>query len=953
MATRNNPQLRRNALTLALITTLFTAVPAHAQEAAAAEASKEPEAKAKTLDGVTVTGSRIKRAEIEGPAPVTVITSKDMEAAGFVTVYDAMSTITQASGEPRGSFAPLGDSIDLRGMGTGRTLLLINGRRAADYPWSDGTAGNFASFGNIPSAAVARIEVLSTGASAIYGSDAIGGVVNVVLKKDFEGHNIKVRGGTSTEGGRDSYNVQYVGGTGGDRWNLLWALQAQGRDRLDPSERDFMDSFRDNPGGIDPRLGYQPPLTLRLSNGAAPNQNFNLPMPEGTCEAFGYESFEQKVLSADGTVTNRGLACGDSIPRDTAAGTAIGSGRDNQGVYTYGTFDINDDLQAWTSVMASHSKAIGGGSMHSISGPQEDLRPTTTNWWDAGFNRKLSGSRRLHPNELNGKNWQYFEEKSYDFAVGLRGKFGDRFDWDATVGHAWYGSKMNRTIMDRSKMTEFFFGPRLDATAPGCEGAGTTPCYQLNTERWFRPMTYEEYQSISEEVVYDQESSVSQANFVVTGDLFDLPAGPVGFAGVLEAGEQWYDSNPPFGLRPDVGTLCCISATGGEGKRNRYAAGVEFAIPVTDTLRATLAGRFDKYDDITQVDDAKTWGLGLEWRPFSNLLLRGNYSTGFKAPDMHFVYSEGTGGTSNLTDVRRCLEDGGTANTASCPNATYQYPVETSTPGDPTLREETAKSWGVGMVWDVIDRLSVSVDYWSIEMTGEIRTVGVNNVVTNEAGCVTGMEPDRSPFPYAIDSEFCRTTLAHIRRAPPGPGQTVGDLIFVQGGYINQAMVNREGLDATLRYGWDTSFGTFNGSMGYSAMLKAERQIFADEAPLNIRDDFNSWQYRSRVRGSLGWNYGDWNANLFFTRVGSLPQFQRDIDPATGQRTIESRTSPFITWNASVGKKINDKLRLTFFVNNLFNNFHVKDETHTSFEFFKRHYSPVGREVALQAEYQF
>lgn len=187
---------RRHLLSQALILALLP-LAANAQQASSSST--------KDLDAVTVTGSRIKRAAVEGPAPVNVITAQQIQKEGFVSVYDALKTLTEATGTVEaasqwGSHTPNASGLNLRGMGPNRSLLLVNGRRVADYPLPYGGETNFSNYGNIPAAAVERIEVLTGGASAIYGSDAIAGVVNVILKTNYDGDEVRVRGGTSTEG---------------------------------------------------------------------------------------------------------------------------------------------------------------------------------------------------------------------------------------------------------------------------------------------------------------------------------------------------------------------------------------------------------------------------------------------------------------------------------------------------------------------------------------------------------------------------------------------------------------------------------------------------------------------------------------------------------------------------------------------------------------------------------
>ena len=228
MSVRKKTALQRSRLAAALVAALFVPVigTAAAQDAQDDEEdTTTSQSQTATLDKVTVTGSRIKRAEVEGPAPVTVITAAEIEREGFATVYDALNSLTQNTASiqnelNQNGFTPNASFLNLRGLGPGYQLILINGRRAADYPLPYNSQSNAVNLANIPAAALERVEVLTGGASAIYGSDAIAGVVNLIMKTNFEGDQFSLRAGTTTQGGGDSGRFQWIGGNTGDSWSL-------------------------------------------------------------------------------------------------------------------------------------------------------------------------------------------------------------------------------------------------------------------------------------------------------------------------------------------------------------------------------------------------------------------------------------------------------------------------------------------------------------------------------------------------------------------------------------------------------------------------------------------------------------------------------------------------------------------------------------------------------------
>lgn len=931
---------------LAVALSIALAAPAIAQETSATgpDPAADPAAEPSTLDGIVVTGSRIKRASIEGPSPVVVISSEQIQREGFVTVSDALETLTQASGfiendlvGALGGFTPNGSPINLRGLGPNRTLLLINGRRATDYPFPYGGQSNFQNFGNIPAAAVDRVEILSGGASAIYGSDAVAGVVNVVLKTDFSGDRLRLRAGTTTEGGGDFGSLQWVGGRTGDRWSLTYAFEYFADEPLWGFQRDFMDSPLDNPDP--PSIGAQPTAIMRLWRTPLGAGAYYAP-PAGACEQFGDEA-ERYTFRTTSASTGEAVVLGEGCGswRDLGYQT-ITNGNDDLSAYLYGTWRFSDSLEGWASLQGWDSTAKLANATQFVYGPHIDGLGTLQTWYDPQFGENMNVRRIFTPQEIGGIEnlMQRFEERSFDFALGLRGTIAGRFDWDASIGRAEYDSQRFRPRLVGQAVSDYYFGPLLGVR-------NGVPIYELDLDRYHAALTPAQYAAMSTTVLYDANSWVNQASFSISGDLFELPAGAIGVAAVVEASSQGYAVDTDQRILPDVREIYNLTGTSGGGERDRYAVGVEFSVPLLASLRANLAGRYDKYDDVTNVDDARTWNAGLEWRPFDRLLVRGSYATSFKAPDMHYVFNEGSGGFSTVIDYYRCLSSGGTPNTSSCPSndPDYVYSVFATSRGEPTLREETGDSWGAGFVWDIADGLSASLDYYDITLEDAVTTLSSAYIIEAEGGCRTGLGRNRQPYPYALDSAFCQEILARVTRIP-APGEPSDRVDEIRSGPVNQSTRRVTGLDANLRWRFDGGrWGAFATELSWSHTLRHQRQVFATDAvEEDWRDDKTNFDFRSRIRGSVNWSRDDWNVNVFATRYGSLPNWEE-----TG------RIAPYILWNANVGKHVAPDLRLSFFVNNIFNKFHPRDDSFDTYPFFYYSYSPVGREVSAQIEYSF
>lgn len=900
------------------------------EEAPTAEDSQEQSQEAKSLDKVIVTGSRIKRAEIEGPAPVTIITAADLEDQGFTTVYDALNTLTQFTGSvqnelTQSGFTPNASFLNLRGLGPGYQLVLINGRRTADYPLPYNSQSNAVNLNSIPAAAIERIEILSGGASAIYGSDAVAGVVNIIMKTNYEGDLVSLRGGTTTRGGGDTGRIQWVGGKLGTNWNLTYAVEYLAREEIYASERDFMDSYRDDPSVA--------PEDATAVSGLLLQDAFTgeYIWPNGIEEDCGrFSEFETFAFNSD--TLNRCYYYG------YPATQAIRNSDSNLSGYLYGTYDFDNNVQAFAQISAVQADATLSSS---------------TQFWQSGLiyvpelETIVSTQRIFTPDEVGGVGAQSskYKERAINAVAGLRGTmFDNRFDWDAAISHGSYKLDVNRPRFLANEVSDYFLGEQIGFDP----FFNAYPAYNLNMDRYFSPIDAETFQTLNTIVRTSAESEVTQASFVVSGDLFELPAGPLGMAAVVEGATQKYELNADPRIAPDYAgpePIYNLTGTGGGGERDRYAFGLEFSVPVFSTLNASLAARYDKYDDVTKVDDAVTWSAGLEWRPFDNLLFRGTHATSFRAPDMHYVFAEESGFFTTVLDEYRCRRDGadptaGPEDPNNCRDTEYTYSVFGLRSGSTELEEETGKSTTVGFVWDIIEDMSVSVDYYEITLEGGVSDIATSYLLRNEADCLLGQRRDGTPVDSS--SQGCQYFTSLVTRT--GVDSINDDeIVEYRSVPFNQARVETSGLDATWRYEFDTDrMGEFDFELGWTHVLKLEEQDFPGDEIRNTRDHPQYFNFRSRVNWTAAWEKGDWNAVVYGYRWGSLPNWAE-----TG------RIGSHVIWNVNLQKKITDDVTVGLFVNNVLDELHPKDDTFNSYPFFWRSYSPIGREVFVQLDYQF
>ena len=973
----NNQGLRRSRITAAVVAAL--ALPL-ATSAFAQQTGTQPTSNTTTsssddksqLDRVTVVGSRIKRSEIEGPAPVTVITRADIDREGFQTVGDMLQTLNQnTSSSFTGDlavtgFTPNAQVVNLRNLGPGYTLTLINGRRPAQYPQPYNRDNNVVNVKAIPSSIIERVEVLTGGASAIYGSDAVAGVVNIVLRERFDGNLLRTTVGTTAEGGGDSVKVEYTGGRTGDRWSLTYALQYNENEPVFASQRDFLSDTRNGPLGPDftnPALSLIAIRGVTTAGGAA-NTNAYYPGQEA-CDRFGYTTK---------TTATRGTYCGSFTQPGSRS---ISNASRNYSGYAYGTFDINDTLQLFGSatLYKSDAKSSSGTEFWGTSGDR--LNTTSTGgtsayYFDPQFGSVVQLQRVFNPFELGGEEaaTTMYDEQTYDVLGGIKGSFGDNFDWEASAQHSKYEYTANRPRLLAKAVHDYFLGPLLGYTNTVGTAAGIYPIHRLDLNRWATPLTPEQYRQLSTRVINEGDTSSSSINLQVSGTLAELPAGPLGFAATLEGVRQTVDlrSDPRTDpLRPaDDQTIYNLTSSGRtEGERDRYAAGFELAVPVFTGLDAQIAGRYDKYDDITAVDDAMTYNLGLKWKPFDSLLIRASKATSFRAPDMQLVYAQGAASYSSALDEYACRSGTGAGavqgpRTRAACNVTNDptiYSVQTSIAGNPLLTEERGTSWGVGFVWDIMEGMSLTADWYRIRLEDAASQLGSDYILRSEAACRLGTYSDGSPAP---SPEFCANILGLVTRTV-APGSTLdGRVERINDAYINTALQDTSGVDASFKYRMNTeNWGRFDFDLGYTMVLTNRYKQLASEELEDYRDVPPSANFiypeRSRARGSISWSKDEWSAAVFGTRYGSVFSNAEVPGANAAGGTYGRRLQPYMLYNAQVGYRFSKAVKAELSVVNVLNNQYREDNSYTAYPFFNPYLGadPLGRRYFLSVSYAF
>ena len=687
---------------LAPLAALIGAIPAQVWAQAAAPAPQQGQ-DAQQLLRVEVTGSRIKRIDTETPSPVQVITREQIDRSGAQSVTEILTRAPAANvgsfdENAISSFTPGAGSASLRGLGPQATLVLINGRRVAPFGFASGGQTTFVDINQIPIDAVERIEVLLDGASAIYGSDAIGGVINVILRRDFNGFQVKGSFGRSTHGDGDSKEGSILYGNGSvatDGYNFFVNYSHIDQDPVKEYQRDRTSSGDYRRFGLnDNRSSYSNPGNLYVANGAAGGA-FIGPMP-------GCTPLNDPTAAGNGRCIYDPSKYIDLISRSkrdalTFAGTlALSRGFELFADGTIGRTDFKQDSFNYSSGTYNQTGVLPTTYIDLPVGHPQN--PSTT----------TDVALRYRFNDV-----QHAVDSISDTQRGVLGiRNPDFYGWDVESGLLYSHSRttvkttgiINDTVLVNEVLDEngaaiptFIFG-NPSANDPGLMSRLYPTLRDIGT------------------------TSTSSLDVRGSRDVYQLPAGPVGLAVGAEIRHEKFTSTPdPITAS---GQLSVLGAASSDGSRTIGAAYAELSVPVFKSFEASLAGRLDHYSDFGTTVNPK---VGFKWKLLKSLALRGTYATGFRAPAItELTTSPSTAFFSSVRDPKLCPTPDPTN-----PNCAVAFPATFSS--NPDLQPEKSKNFSAGLIWEPVDNLSVTFDTFKIKRRNEITSLSPDYVLAHES----------------------------------------------------------------------------------------------------------------------------------------------------------------------------------------------------------------------------
>lgn len=887
------------------------ATPAMAQDTTAADTGGQD---------IIVTGSRIPTIKDQGPSPVTTIDSDTIRANGYTSVPELLAALTQNSGETQSpqsgssaDFTPGAQQVDLRGLGPNHTLVLVNGRRIADFPLPYIGRSNFTDISNIPVSLIDKVEVLSGAASAIYGSDAIAGVINFKMKEKLDGLTVDYRYGMTEAGGGASHRLTATGGWSSGRFNIVGGIELLDQKPLWAFDRAIQDSTDDNPVR---------PLARRTFYRADEYVDYIAP-PAGACAALANLNGGSVQLY---NRRNYGDFCGSKT--SVAYGTII-SGRKGFNSLGTMTYELSDNAKLFTDFQFGVSKVrlmydVTSWSFENSSSGSDNL------FYNAFTDQLEDWGRQFTPEETGGLEMQHSKQTTFSITPGVRGSFGDHWTYEASFNYSRYGSTVRWPQIIGSKANALFLGPQLGTTEDGYA------IFNANPARLYRALTRAEYDSISADTVYHPYSWTNNLQATVTNaELFQLPAGPVGFAAVAEYGKQGYD------LRPDPLALTDYyyswKDSDGKGKRSHAAIGGEVRVPVFDVLTLTGAGRYDTFGFAGRDVGKFTYNGGVEFRPVDSVLVRAAYGTAFRAPDLHYVFTGPGNVEGGVDDYYLCRTEEPGEDIGDCSYADQGIVVNRN--GNRDLEPETGRTLTAGIVFSPSSRLHMSVDYFRVTLDNQVNDMSTRQIARDEANCRIGTTSNGTAVD--INSPTCQDAIARVMRF--ANGAYAGQISSIRVNPINIARERTSGIDLAFRGSLPTSFGTFSLSLGHSHVFKHSFQRYPGDPIIDkLAADSGYYIPRDKSTGSVGWEYEGAKFTLAGTRLGKLPNYDED-----------AYLKASYLFNATLQYDVTDHLRASLTVRNLFDTNPVKDPTWSSYPYYNTSwFDSIGRSYFLQLTYK-
>ena len=892
---------------------------------------------------VEITGSSIKRIAAEGALPVLVITADELARTGVVTAEGLLRSLgmnaagANSAESNNNVFGAETDRLtggsayaNLRGLGPGSTLVLLNGRRVATH----GMSGGAVDLNAIPMEAVARIEVLKDGASAIYGTDAIGGVINFILKNDMQG--VAVGASFSkpfASGGGTTRRAHVTAGKGSldkEGYNLLASVTVDNNDILRGRDRAFANGYQ-------PALGLSPdssshpyanvigaagtalPTTGSVVNTTDPTRytRINLLSLQGRCDAIETGVQYQRQLWNASQAANTYI-CNTDYGRQYM----LLAPKDAVNLVARGSLKLGASHTAFAEVTASQTKvkaeltptqfSTGLSNAYPVAGPYYlNLRNSGV----SGFNPTLPIAYRWRMQDFGNRVIENISENSR----ALLGLDGDIGAYSYKLGLSTAKSEGYSNLIDG-----YAYSAKLNAAI---KTGIINPWVQPGQTQTPEAMALIE-STKARGRLQGGKTGLTQFDGALSGELAKLPAGPLDFAVGFDLRRESYEFAPGsnFNCVSTIVTtavtdvlLCPGNSAVPEVSRNIKAVYAELAVPVIKGLDVQLAVRHDNYSGIGGTTNPK---IAFAYRPNTTFLLRGSVNTGFRAPSFQQLSLNLAPRdlTTTYSDPVRCPVD---------PTQCSIVGLDFTDSGNPDLKPEKSKQATIGVVFAPVDALTVYADYWRVDLTDRIRKLVVTSVLANHA-----LFPDR----FVRDAN--------------------GNITVVRAGWINAAESTTKGLDWGASFVGKHASGTWTAKVDGTYLIRHRERALENLPLVDLVGEFtNSTLYlRNKLTASFTWATGHWSNTLSGNYKSGYrdERFPSGVTPPPGARPLVDSYSTidlFTTYKGLRNTTITVGVRNLFDLDPPFTRHNVDNVVGAGWD--PRVADPAGRALAASIKYEF
>ena len=822
--------------------------------------------------GRKVTGSRLDRIDLQGSSPIDIITRHEIDVSGSQNVAEFLKSIPAVSGNSTSTAVSNGGdgtaTVTLRGLPANNTLVLINGRRIN----LEGFSGDSVNLNSIPSAVVDRIEILKDGASAIYGTDAIAGVINIILQKEYEGMQFEQYLGTSYKSDIETSSTHFLWGVSGDRGSLLLSAQHFDQEGLFSRERAISsDADGRDRGGADKRSTATPNSRITLSDGSVVTLNNN----------------------AAGTSIDDYRLATDEDRFNFLSQTSTISPSDRQSLFASGHLALSDSLtlSAETSFTKTQATITLASTPLFTAFENTPIAVAADNIYNP-FGQEISDVRRrvveLPPRE------QENTTEATRVGVTLDGYWDDG-SWE--LNGSWNSTEVSESITNLLSEARVLraLGPSSE-----CQGADIDGCEPLDLFGPAGSITQEQLAYVRSSSLIEGRTQLYGLGGNLSTRIFELPAGSVYTALGVDLRRESIDSKP-VGEDSFSTNIGGVSEGATVGSRRIYEAFFEAQLPIAKrtkgiySLDLELAVRHSYYTDFGNNTSPK---LGLRFRPLAQVLLRSTYSEGFRAPSLGELFTGSFQSQIPLTDPCSFAENVGVLPGCLLQSDDTRTQYLVTFAGEPDLRPETSRSYTFGLVWTprFAENLHISLDHFNINQ---------ENVVTANAQLIL----DRNAW-FNEFSDF-------VTR------DENGEIIRLFAPFINIGERKVSGFDITLRHASQLAKrGTLSYSLNASYLDEYAFKLDSDSAFENLEGTFEDQADEGsgalpkwKANTGIFWSHKRFEFNYSVNYISSLTETIPFTEDET--RKIESWFTHDTRIAYRFGKKKN--LQMSLGIDNIWN----------------------------------